>query len=117
MSYSVLFVLVDYGLVRSDFREWTEANADLYEKSVPFDYAGMTIWLSPSQGSDPSKLPQKIRFTGPTLTQVGEELRQIISMKHVPTYTSALIAWYQSQSLTVYNAVRREGGRLHGTPL
>jgi hypothetical protein len=117
LPYLGLFKLIEHDLVRSDIHTIIKAKSVVYEKRIPFHYADMKVWWAASPDTSIDSLPKEIKIAGPTLTQVGEELKAIVSIQPVPEYTDALRDWLRSQHMTMYKCIRKEGQKLHGVPL
>ncbi len=117
LPYDHLMKLVEYGFVRPDFSEWIEFPSILYKSSLPFNYAGLTVWLAPSTHAEEEKLPSGLRLEGLTLTQVGNELRSVVAMTPQFQYIEKFKEWLKAQNLTIFRAVGQDGNELRGIPL
>ncbi len=117
LSYFDLARLVEEGLIRSDFGEWQEMNSQLYEHKVPFEHAGITIFLVKDETLGAPAPPATFRISGPTFTRAGEELRRIVTMAPAEEYLKALAVWFKGQGLILHIVYKMEGERFYGQPL
>lgn len=117
LNYFELAILVEEGLIRSEFGEWQQISSVLYEQRIPFEHAGSIIFLAKDEAPEAPASPATFRISGPVFTRTGEELRRIVAMSPVEEYLKALALWFKGQGLILYKVVKEEGGQLYGHPV
>jgi hypothetical protein len=113
LDFTALNDLNENCLVYSDFNSWHNLKS-LAQFGEPFEYANDTVWL---QTKDVTKLDGLSKVHGVTFSRVGAELKQIVSARPDPSYTSELIKYFEDRGCALIKATgRKEDGHLVGRP-
>ena len=113
LDYDNLSLLFEAGLLRHDFSEWREISQSYWLNSHPLDVAGQTFWLD-CESTDTSSIPSSLRFTGPTFSLAGAELRRVVDMEVSGQYIATLAKWLKPRRIRLIRAVGRVGDQLQG---
>ncbi len=111
LYYSNLLKLQEFGLIANNMNSTVNLNF-LPKLRTPFDYAGHTSWLSskPEHLEESTLAAESILF----FSEVGHELRKIVSMKRADQYKIHLVKYLDSKNIEVYEEISREGTRING---
>jgi Protein of unknown function (DUF2806) len=113
LSFDVLNNLNENDLIYSDYNAWFDWHA-LAEVRMPFSYANEIVWI---EKKDKSKLNRLSKVHGITFSEIGKELRLIVSMQSDSSYTSELTKYFEKSGCDLMKMIgRREGGALIGRP-
>jgi hypothetical protein len=86
LSYSVLTILQDAGLIKSDLNSWQELPIQILQ--MPFKIGSTSISLKAKSSSTATH-----RFTVINFTTAGLELRSVLSLGHTQEYFDKFIKW------------------------
>ncbi|MEQ8936872.1 MAG: DUF2806 domain-containing protein [Amphiplicatus sp.] len=85
LPYAILNQLREFGLINSDFNSYMPYGQFATKIQIPIEYMGRLHKLIALDGAN-----QDYRVNGVELTKIGRELRAIVELVEIPTYTAAL---------------------------
>lgn len=103
-SFAQLNILLEYGLIISDFNSYNQYDMAVLGKNknsvIPLAHANERWLLIPQKGF---KLDAEFRVSGVQLSNTGKELYAIVDKSPQPTYTQALVGYFTTQKLQMIN--------------
>ena len=103
LDYRNLCVLTEHELILSSYTSWYDIEACIasYEPvpgwaPIPFSFQGRYWVLVPTTQRDKD---QEFKLSGVALTQSGQELSRIVSLKPMNEYTQALMKFFKEKNL------------------
>lgn len=103
LSYDLLNVLNEHGLIISDYDSWYDYGLCLGKRvseaeviRIPFSYQGRHWFLVSINQHD---AVEEIRLSGVALTRSGRELSRVVDIQSMEEYTQDIKAFFESKSL------------------
>jgi hypothetical protein len=107
--------LVEEGLVRPDFNEYQEFMAVVFTHAVPFSIGGREFIMRKAlDAPDDFKWPEKLKLTGPSLTQAGTELSSVVSAEVPGEYVDGFAKWLDKKHIDLFRVSHMEANRRYG---
>ncbi|AWB08535.1 hypothetical protein A6A40_26435 (plasmid) [Azospirillum humicireducens] len=114
LSYNNLSDLVDAGLVRAEFSEYTTIAKPTAKMFWSCNFAGRDVALVSIEES--AEAEEKLQLKGPSLTQAGTELRRVVPMEPNKIYFEDFSKWLKDRNLRLMIMHPNERGSYNGRP-